>query len=677
MTQQIGQQQHKEHYQRVQMFLKTGEFTSAEDVCASVLKDYPEDANFLCLSAQALIKLKHLEDASKRIEFALSLFPDFDRGFDTRGDLLVAKHDLPAAVEAFKMALKLNPKRQQTRIKLGRVLLHLGRLEEVDALREEFLNESKENKMIDRATQLEKEEKFEEAEKIYREILLQEPDNVTAMRLWAGLGIKQKRYSEAEPLLQRAVEKAPDFNQAWTDLFTVQFEQDKFIEAINCVNALIKLNPDEVKPRVMLASAHAGAGEHHVAIELYDKALAVAPGHVGALCSKGNSCRTIGDQEGAIAAFRKSIEINPFHTEPYWSLANLKTFHFEPEEVESMLTLLGDERMSPEGKVHLNNALGHEFHAQKDHQRSFEFLNNGNMLRREQEFYDSSENEERVRQYIEIFSKQFLDDNEGHGDTDPAPIFIVGLPRSGSTLIEQILASHSKVEGTHELRDLALTIRSLPEYPGHGLLYPKTLANIKQEVFKSLGAEYLQRTKRVRSELPFFTDKNPNNFMHTGLLHLILPNAKIINARRHPLDSCFGSFRQLFASGQPFTYDLFDLGEYYMQYQRMMEHWHAVLPGKVLDVKYEDVVADTENQIRRILEYCELDWEDGCLNFHETNRAVKTASSEQVRRPIYASSVNSWRNYEPYLGDLIETLEPLLKNLPEDDRPVSLGGSVT
>ncbi|MCP4271765.1 MAG: tetratricopeptide repeat protein [Gammaproteobacteria bacterium] len=675
MTQQMGQKLQKEQYQLAQMFVKKGEFQSAENVCTSMLKHCPDDANFLCLSAQALIQLKHLDSANTRIEHALSLFPRFDRVFDVRGDLLVAQDDLAAAVEAFKQVLKLNPKRQQTRIKLGQILLHLGRLEEVDVLRDEFFGESQNNKLIDKATQLEKEEKFEEAERIYREILLQEPDNVTVMRLWAGLGIKQKRFSEAEPLLRRAVEKAPDFNQAWHDLFTVQYEQEKHTDAIKSAIALTKLKPNDIKPRVMLASAHAGAGEHQMAVQLFDKALEIAPGYVGALCSKGNSCRTIGDQEGAIAAFRKSIEVNPLHTEPYWSLANLKTFRFEQSEVENMLALVKDERITPEGQVHLYNALGHEFHARGDYEQSFELIDKGNKQRREQEFYDSDVNEAKVNQTIEVFSKQFINNSEGYGDPDPSPIFIVGLPRSGSTLIEQILASHSKVEGTYELHDLALTIREIPEYPERGLHYPKTLTNINHEMFKSFGADYIQRTCRVRSELPFFTDKNPNNFMHAGLLHLILPNAKIINARRHPLDSCFGSYRQLFASGQPFTYDLIDLGEYYMQYQHLMDHWHQVLPGKVLDVNYEEVVADTENQIRRILNHCKLDWEDNCLNFHETNRAVKTASSEQVRKPIYASSVNSWRCYETHLGDLIEVLEPLLAKLPESDRPISLGGS--
>ena len=204
--------------------------------------------------------------------------------------------------------------------------------------------------------------------------------------------------------------------------------------------------------------------------------------------------------------------------------------------------------------------------------------------------------------------------------------------------------------------------------------YPTSIANMDAEGFKRLGSDYIERTRRHRGDRPFFTDKNPNNFVHVGLLHLILPNAKIINARRHPLDSCFGSYKQLFAQGQPFTYDLVELGEYYLQYQRLMDHWHEVLPGKVLDVQYEEVVQDLEGQVRRILEYCELDWEESCLRFHETSRSVKSASSEQVRQPIYTSAVNTWRHYEPHLGALIEVLEPLLAQLPESDRPTSLGG---
>jgi tetratricopeptide (TPR) repeat protein len=666
----------KELFQQAQKFLQTGEAESAEAVCAGALDRYPEDANFLCLSARALVKLERFDEASARIERALSIFPEFERAYEVRGELLLAKGELPAAAEAFQQAVNLNPKRQQTRMKLGQVFMRLGRAEEARALKGEIMEFSQDNKDIAKAAELEKEEKLDEAERLYRQILTRDPDNVSAMRLWAGLGIKQKRYADAEVILKQAVEVAPGFSRAWTDLVTVQYEQEKFADSIKSAKRLIKLEPRVPNGHLLLASAFAAAGHHQDAVESFDNALEIAPDHVGALCGKGHVYRTIGDQDGAIAAFRRSIKANPLFAEPYWGLANLKTFRFEDSEVEDMLALVGDVRIPPEGQVELNNALGLEFDGRGEYDRAFEFIDRGNKLRREQEFYDRVENEETIDNLIEAFPQQFLEDKYGYGDPDPAPIFIVGLPRSGSTLIEQILSCHSKVQGTHELRDLAMTIRSMGKKCRSGARYPMYMPKVDKDGFKSAGGEYVERTRRHRESHPFFTDKNPNNFTHVGLLHLILPNAKIINARRHPLDSCFSSFKQLFAKGQPFTYDLIELGEYYLQYQRLMDHWHAVLPGKVLDVHYEEVVADLEGQVKRILEYCELEWEESCLRFHESSRPVKTASSEQVRLPIYSSSVNTWRHYETHLGALIEVLEPLLTELPESDRPASLGGSV-
>lgn len=678
MPHQINQNEQieqKQLYQRAQMLLKAGDAQSADAICTDVLKRYPDDASFLCLSGHVFLHLKRYDDAKSRIDLLLTVYPEFDAGYDVRGDLFAAQEQLDDAIGSYKTALKLNAKRQQTRIKLGRILVFLGRLEEVQQLKQEFFDSSQEYKDFKIAAELEKEEKFEQAEKIYRDILIREPDNVTAMRLWAKLGTEQKFYGEAEKLLQRAVEKAPDFHLALIDLYEVQTKREKYKEAIDTAGKLIKLQPGGVQGQVMSATAYSGLGEHGQAIEIFNKALEIQPNHVGALCGKGNACRTYGDQDSAIAAFRKSIEVDPLHAEPYWSLGNLKTFRFEQSEVDSMLKLVGDERIKPEGQVQMNNALGHEFHNRKDYDRSFEFIDRGNKLRRLEEYYDPLEFQLRVDETIKVFTKEFLEEMAGNGCPESAPIFIVGLPRSGSTLIEQILSSHSQVEGTFELSDLDMTVRTIPSNPKLELegSYPRTIINLSEEKFKSLGGEYIERTLRHRSDLPFFTDKNPNNFIHVGLLHLILPNAKIIDARRHPLDSCYGSYKQLFASGQSFSYDLTELGEYYLQYQRLMDHWDKVLPGKVLLVQYEKVVADTEVQIRRILEHCELDWEDNCLRFHETNRAVKTASSEQVRKPIYASSVNSWRRYETHLEELIEVLEPLLKKLPESDRPISLG----
>ena len=664
----------KELFQRAQQYLQAGEAESAETACAAALNQYPEDANFLCLSARALLKLQRYDESNARIERALDVFPEFARAHELRGELLFAKGELVAASEAYQQAAKLDPKRQQSRVKLGQVFLHMGRVEDAAALKGEFLELSQDNLDIANAVELESQDKFDEAEEIYRQILTRHPDNVSAMRLWARIGIQQERYAGAEVLLRQAVKVAPDFGRAWADLCEVLYEQEKFEDAIESAKRLIKMEPRVFDGHVLLAAAYAHTGQYQDAIKSFDRAIEIAPNHVRALCSKGNVYRTIGDQDSAIAAYRRSIKANPLFVEAYWNLANLKTFRFEDQEVEDMRAMIGDERIPHEGQVQLNNALGLEFEARKNYDRAFEFIDRGNKLRREQEFYDRVENEEKADLTIETFTKQYLEDNAGHGHTDPAPIFIVGLPRSGSTLLEQILSSHSRVEGTHELPDLALTIRSSQKLSGAGGRYPTSVANADANEFKRLGSDYIERTRRHRSSSPYFTDKNPNNFVHVGFLHLILPNAKIINAKRHPLDSCYGTYKQLFAQGQPFSYDLIELGEHYLQYQRLMDHWHEVLPGKVLDVQYEQVVADLEGQIRRILDYCELEWEDSCMRFNETNRAVKSASSEQVRQPIYSSAVNTWRHYEKHLGALIEVLEPLLAKLPESDRPTSLGG---
>ena len=655
-------------FQRAAQLLRDGDAGPAQAICAEVLNRHPEDANFLCLSARALAKLGHLDEAGRQIEQALSLFPRFDGAHEAHGDLLAAQGEFQAAAQALETALRINPARQSTRMKLGRLFARMGQVEKAKRLRGQFLKRDEDNQAIVRAVNLEKEDKLAEAEHIYRDILSRHPDNVSAMRLWARLGSRRSRYEDAEVLLRRAVEVAPDFHQAWADLASVQYEQQKLDAAAASARRLIKLDPRVPNGYLLLASAHASAGRHEDALRAFDDALAIAPRHVGALCGKGNVCRTVGDQDGAIAAFRASIEANPLHAEAYWNLANLKTFRFADAEVDAMLALLGDARIPAEGQVQLHNALGLEFDGRGQYDRAFECFDRGNTLRREREFYDRVEHEEMVDATIDVFTARFLADRGGGGNPDPAPIFIVGLPRSGSTLIEQILSSHPLVDGTHELRELGMTIKSDERLRGTPR-YPRNLTNLDEGGLARLGGEYLRRTRRYRGDGRFFTDKNPNNYVHAGLLQLILPNAKIIDAKRHPLDSCFGSYKQLFAQGQPFSYDLVELGEHFLQYQRLMDHWRAALPGKVLDVYYEEVVADLEGQVRRILDHCGLPWDERCLRFHETDRAVKSASSEQVRRPIYSTSVHTWRHYEAHLGPLIEVLAPLLATLPEQERP--------
>ena len=435
---------------------------------------------------------------------------------------------------------------------------------------------------------------------------------------------------------------------------------------------MLALAPDMPESYLLEAGVLGVMGDQEGAIEGYEAALELAPERPGALISLAHQQKTIGRQDEAIANYRRSIAVKPSHAEAYWSLANLKTFQFETHEIEAMQDLLSGDAIDDAARVQLHNALGLDFESRGDFDTAFTHFRDCNVLRRESESYDPVETESRYDNVVELFDSEFFEQHTGAGCTDASPIFVVGLPRSGSTLIEQILASHSSVDGTHELHDLAHVIQAISAPRRRKEQFPASVAQLKTGGWAKIGDEYIAATQKFRGDAAFFVDKNPNNFIFVGLLKLALPNAKIINARRHPLDSCFGSYKQLFAAGQPFTYDLTEVGEYYLQYQRLMEHWHDMIPGYVLDVHYEDNVANLEEQVRRMLDFCNLPFESGCLEFHKTDRAVKTASSEQVRRPIYSSSVNLWRRYESHLGELIEVLEPLLRDLPEVDRPMSL-----
>jgi tetratricopeptide (TPR) repeat protein len=371
--------------------------------------------------------------------------------------------------------------------------------------------------------------------------------------------------------------------------------------------------------------------------------------------------KTVGQQEEAVDAYRECIRLRPDSGATYWSLANLKTYRLSDEDIQEMKARVDGGDLNEESEVNFLFALAKATEDRGNFDRAWQYYREGNAKRRSAEYYDPVSAEVMHDRVIEVFDREFMAERGDQGDLDPAPIFVVGLPRSGSTLIEQILASHSQVEGTSELPYVSHATGSLNLNRADGVNYPEAVRELGPAHLKSLGQDYLRATQMHRTEgTPRFIDKMPNNFPAVGFIHLILPNAKIIDARRYPLDSCFSCFRQLFAKGQPFTYDLTDIGEYFLEYQRLMDYWHEVLPGTVLTVQYEDMVMDFENQVRRLLEFCELPWEDACINFHETDRPVRTASSEQVRQPIYSTSINYWRNYEQYLGELVEVLEPVL-----------------
>ncbi len=501
--------------------------------------------------------------------------------------------------------------------------------------------------------------RLSDAEPMLRTHLKADPFDVAAIRMMAELAGRLGRYRDAEALLRRALELAPEFGAARANLATALYRQNKSSEAIAELELLMVDEPDHIGHANLKAAALGRLGGFDEAIELYEAVLAQAPRQPKVWMSYGHMLKTVGRTDDGVAAYRRALDIAPGLGEVWWSLANLKTVKFGEDDVTAMQAALLRDDLTDEDRFHLDFALGKAFEDQKAFATSFAHYDAGNRLRRQSITYDADETKRFVDRSCALFSKDFFEARVGWGCTTRAPIFILGMPRAGSTLVEQILASHSQIEGTSELPDIPALARRWKNYP-------EEAANASADVLRGLGEEYLARTQVQRkTDRPYFIDKLPNNWAHTPLIHLILPGAIIIDARRHPLGSCFSNYKQHFARGQAFSYALDDLGRYYADYVRLMAHVDHVLPGRVHRVIYERMVDDTEAEIRALLAFCGLDFEAQCLRFHETDRAVRTASSEQVRRPIFREGTEAWHAYDPWLGALRTALGDTLTKYPD------------
>jgi len=662
----------KVQYDLARKSLRAGDVQEAESICRRILPRSRQDPNIICLLGDICLRKRKPQEAEGWFRKALKRHPGFPRALEGLGLSLLADSKPKRATEYLQKAASAAPGRATTRMALARALAESGHAAESEqAIKEAFrLNPRK--AAIAEAERALRDGRAEDAEKTLRELLAKNPSHARALRMLGGIALEANRTRAARRLLERAAELAPGVTLCWTDLANLHLKKDNYEKALECVHKAIDIDGDFPHCYVVKGNILTRAQRHEEAIEAYRQGLEVSPENVGALSGMGHVLKTIGRQEEAIASFRRCIKANPAFGETYWSLANLKTFKFEPDEVSIMEDMAERANLADEPRVNILVSLGKHYENEKDYEKAFEYYQRGNDLRRQHEIYDPVQTQVVHDRIMKVFSPEFFAERETHGDPGPDPILIVGLPRSGSTLIEQILASHSQVEGTMELPDLGRTIAKLnADTPGR-TEYPEAVLPLDGEKATALGRNYLEATHRYRSGKPYFIDKMPNNFQAIGFLHLVLPNARVIDARRHPLDSCLGSYKQLFFKGQSFTYDQFELGHYYLEYRRIMDHWDEVLSGKVLRVQYEDMVRDQERQTRRLLEHCGLPWEDQCLRFYETERAINTASSEQVRQPIYTGAINFWRNYEHHLGELITTLEPLLKELPEEDQPKSI-----
>jgi tetratricopeptide (TPR) repeat protein len=505
------------------------------------------------------------------------------------------------------------------------------------------------------------------AEHVLRDFLKKYPADVAAIRMMAELATRLGRYVDAMHLLERCLELAPNFILARYNLALVLHRQNASAAALQQLEYLLRHDPHNPSYLNMKAAVLVRVGDYAQAIELYQMLLQADPQQPKGWMSYGHALKTVGQQDESIAAYQRSLQIEPSLGEAWWSLANLKTHRFTASDIEAMQHQLDGDALDAEDRFHIHFALGKAQEDAAQYEDSYRHYAAGNQQRRAMIDYSADRTTVTVDRMISLFSPAFLQSRAGDGHSAADPIFILGLPRSGSTLIEQILASHSQVEGTMELPDIVSMVQRLRGEDGkhNPTIFAEKLAALSPAQRAELGAEYIERTQVQRkTAAPFFIDKMPNNWMHAGFIHLILPHAKIIDARRHPLGCCFSGYKQHFARGQNFSYDLDDIGRYYSDYVRYMAHLDAVLPGRIHRVFYEQMVDDTEAQIRRLLEYCGLTFEPTCLSFYKTDRAVRTASSQQVRQPIFKSAVEHWQHYEPWLGPLKSALGPALADYP-------------
>jgi tetratricopeptide (TPR) repeat protein len=650
----------KASFEHALKLLRSGDAAAAERASRAALEQYPDDANFLAVLGAALNRQNRAAEAEAVLRKAIDADPGYAKAHEALAHALLAQKRPADAVPLLRQAVSLNPALKSAQVTLSQALLAAGQEQEAKDAFDELLQSHPQMQRLAKAAEHHRAGQFEQAEAIYRELLRQDPDDVTVSRLFGVLALDAGNYRNAAVLLRQAVKLAPDFQAAWIDLCRAQTELHELDDAIASAERAIQLEPGRAGGYIALGNALARTNRTDDAIAAYRRASEIRPDNAEIALGLGNVLKTIGRQQEAIAAYRAGIRLKPDFAELYWSLSNLKTFRFAPDEIEAMQQALESGTLPDNAVVHFCFALGKACEDQGDYPRAFAYFQRGNALRRTQEHYDPVNAEQVGERIREVFSTALMRENDGAGFADVAPIFIIGLPRSGSTLIEQILASHSQVEATHELPEAGRLVRFIDRQRIGGKTYPEAVLGFSRQAFAEVGQRYDGETRRYRAGKPRFIDKMPNNFALVGLLQLAMPNARFINARRDPRDTCLSSYKQLFARGQSFTYDLMELGDYYIEYQRMIDHWHRVLPGRVLDVQYEAVVADLEGQTRRILEFCDLAWEDACLRYYATERAVRTASSEQVRRPIYGDAVGVWRHYETELKPLLEVLAPLL-----------------
>ena len=627
----------------------------AEQQASEILRAVPDHPEALLILARALRLQGKLGPA---MDILAPLVRGQPRAASVHLEWALAQAALgetDAAIAAVEVALRLKPKLAGAWRHLGDLLAAAGRMARAEAAYARHVEAAVHEPALMQAARAMLDGALADAERGLTAHLQRFPTDVAALRMLAEVCTRLGRDREAQAGLARCLDLHPGFVLARHNLAVVLYRQNKPVEALPHLERLRAQDGHNASYASLHAACLAMIGANDAAIGIYAGLLGAFPQQPKIWLGYGHVLKTAGRRAESVAAYRTAMAQAPGMGEAYWSLANMKTARFSADEMRAMGAQLARTDLPAEDRFHLHYALGHVLEQAGDYAQSWAQYAEGARLRRAEIEYDAGQTTAQLDRTRALMTHGFFEERAGMGCADEAPIFIVGLPRSGSTLIEQILSSHSQVEGTMELPELATIAREIGA--GNATAYPDILADLTPTALHDLGARYLHRTRIYRrSNKPIFIDKMPNNFVHVGLIHLILPRAKIIDARRHPMAACFSAFKQHFAKGQHYTYDLAELGRYYRDYADLMDHFDVALPGRVRRVRYEDMVQTTEQQTRVLLAHCGLAFEEACLRFHENPRAVRTASSEQVRRPIFREGLHHWRNYEPWLGTLADTL---------------------
>ena len=646
--------------------IRQADFAGAERLVAAALAEAgqgPRSAGH----AESLYTLAVAQRYGKKTSVALATLdrllaiePDYARAHQERGHALLTENRLEEARRAYENAVRVNPALPAA----WKALVNLRQLAGLGELAHAAQAEA------DQLAALPKEllgvsafiydGRLQRADRLCRHYLQTHKRDVEGIRLLASIGEKLEVLADAEFLLETALELQPGHARCRSDYANLLLKMQKFERAHEQTQRLVREHPHDLAYLALHANAKAGIGEHEQAIRIYDQVIARSQGQHRLHVMRGHAEKTIGRLDEAVASYRRAYELQPDHGDAFWSLANTKTYRFTATELAHMADYAGRPDTALEDRIHLCFALGKAHEDRGEFEASFTNYERGNALKQGSAKHDAERLAARAEAQKTVCAAALFAARQGVGCPARDPIFIVGLPRAGSTLLEQILASHPQVDGTLELPNIVSLAHRLgrAREPAQGQRYPAVLAELDHDYFRRFGEQFIEDTRVHRAGAPIFIDKNPNNFFHIGLIKLMLPNAKVIDARRHPLACCFSGFKQLFGQGQEFSYGLTQIGNYYREYVELMDHWDKALPGFVLLVQHERVVEDLEAEVRRLLDFCELPFEAACLDFHKTERSIRTPSSEQVRQPIYREGLEAWRPYEAWLDPLKEALGP-------------------